>query len=110
MTGNSGSNTNLKSLGRLSVLLMTVPVCLPLFAQQTGISGRVSDPSSAMVASVAVSATAEDGTKVSTITNATGLYQFPGIRAGDYRLRFEGPGFAPAERTISVLVGQMATV
>ena len=60
-------------------------MCLPLFAQQTGMSGRVSDPSGAMVTSAAVSSTGEDGTKVSTTTNTTGLYQFPGLRAGTYK-------------------------
>jgi len=110
MTGNCGSSSNLKALRYPGVFLLAVSFCLPLFAQQTGISGRVSDPSNAMVASAAVSATGEDGTKVSTTTNSTGLYQFPGLRAGDYRIRFEAPGFAPAERTISVLIGQMATV
>jgi len=110
MTGNSLSNMYLKALRRLCVLLAAVSICVPLYAQQTGISGRVSDPSNAMVTNVTVSATGEDGTKSTTTTNTTGLYQFPGLRAGSYKLRFEAAGFAPAERTISVLIGQMATV
>jgi hypothetical protein len=85
-------------------------VCLPLFAQQTGISGGVSDPSGATVAGAKVSVTAEDGTKAATVTNAEGLYQFPGLRAGTYRLRMEAPGFTPTERTLTLLVGQTATV
>ena len=83
---------------------------MPLLAQQTGIAGRVSDPSNAVVANVTVTATAADGTTETTVTNVGGLYQFPGLRAGDYRLRFETPGFAPAERTVTLLVGQTATV
>jgi len=110
MNGNSGSNTNLNALRRLGIIFLAVFFCLPLFAQQTGISGRVSDPSKATITNVVVSATGEDGTKVTTTTNMDGLYQFPGLRAGTYRLRFEVSGFAPAERTLSVLVGQMATV
>lgn len=81
-----------------------------LRAQQTGIGGRVSEATGAVIPSVMVSATGEDGTKSSTMTNPTGLYQFPGLRAGNYRVRFQVPGFAPAERTITVLVGQTATV
>ena len=95
---------------RLKALLLAVLMCLPAFAQQTGISGRISDPSNAVVANVTVTATGEDGTKVATTTNATGLYQFPGLRAGSYRLRFEVAGFAPAERTVTLLVGQTATI
>jgi hypothetical protein len=110
MTCNSGSNANLKTLQRLGVLLLAVSVWLPLAAQQTGITGRVGDPSNAVMANVAVTATGEDGTKVTTTTNATRPYQFPGLRAGTYRLRFEMSGFTPAERTIMLLVGQTATI
>ena len=110
MAGSSGSNKHLKTLKRLSILLFAVLICLPAFAQQTGISGRVGDASSAVMANVVVTAVGEDGTKFTTTTNATGLYQFPGLRAGTYRLRFEVPGFAPAERTVGLLVGQVATV
>src|SRR5580658_2456162 len=94
----------------LRVLLFAVLICLPLLAQQTGISGRVTEASNAVIANVVVTATAEDATKVTTTTNGAGLYQFPGLRAGTYRLRFEVPGFAPAERTIELLVGQTATI
>src|ERR1039458_662736 len=98
MTGITGSNSNSKFFKLLSTLLLTALVCLPLLAQQTGISGRVSDPSNATVANVAVTATADDGTKVTTTSNKDGLYQFPGLRAGNYLLRFEVAGFAPSER------------
>src|SRR5580700_6668942 len=110
MTGVSNANAKLRALKRFNVLLLSVLICLPLLAQQTGISGRVGDPSSAVIANVRVTANAEDGTSVSTTTNATGLYQFPGLRAETYRLRFEVPGFAPAERTVTLLVGVMASV
>jgi len=110
MTGVSSSTANVKALKRVRILLFAVLICLPLLAQQTGISGRVGDPSNAVIANVRVTATADDGTNVSTTTNATGLYQFPGLRAETYRLRFEVSGFAPAERTVTLLVGQMASV
>ena len=79
-------------------------------AQQTGIGGRVTDPSSATLANGVVTLKGEDGTKLQTVTSAAGTYQFPTLRAGSYLLRFEAPGFAPAERTLSVLVGQVAAV
>jgi hypothetical protein len=110
VTGYSDSNPNLKALKRYGISFLAVILCMPVFGQQTGITGRVTDPSSALVANVTVTATAEDGTKVTAATNADGLYQFPGLRAGDYRLRFDVAGFAPAERTVTLLVGQMATV
>src|SRR5260370_37713182 len=79
-------------------------------AQQTGITGRVTDPSEAIVAGAKVTATSDEGSKAATLTNAQGLYQFPALRAAKYVLRFEAPGFTVAERTLSLLVGQVATV
>jgi len=79
-------------------------------AQQTGISGRVTDPSAASIDAAVVTATADDGARIKTISNSQGLYQFPALRAAKYVIRFEAPGFTPAERTISLLVGQVATI
>ncbi len=79
-------------------------------AQQTGISGRVTDPSAASIETVIVTASGDDGSKVKTVSNSQGIYQFPTLRADKYVIRFEAPGFSPAERTLSLLVGQMATV
>ena len=83
---------------------MSKPIILSLFfaliasAQQTAITGRVTDPSGAVIVSAKVAATGEDGSKFSTITTNEGRYQFPAVRAATYVLRFEAPGFAPAER------------
>jgi hypothetical protein len=52
-----------------------------LVAQQTGITGRLTDPSNAALASAAVAVTGEDGSKVETVTNSQGIYQFPALRA-----------------------------
>jgi hypothetical protein len=73
-----------------------------VYAQATGITGHIADPSGGVVAKVIVSVTGEDGTKMTT--------QFPALRAGTYQLRFDVSGFAPAERTVSLLVGQTPTV
>jgi hypothetical protein len=81
-----------------------------LVAQQTGIGGRLTDPSNAALAGAVVAATGEDGSKLETLTNTQGIYQFPALRAQKYTLRFQASGFAPAERTLSVLVGQVADV
>lgn len=80
------------------------------WAQQTGITGRLTDPSNATVATAIVVATGDDGLQVQTVTNNLGIYQFPALRASKYVLRFQAPGFSPAERTLSLLVGQVASV
>lgn len=57
-----------------------------------------------------MSARGADGTKITATTNADGLYQLPALRAQSYVLRLDAAGFAPAERTISLLVGQVISV
>jgi hypothetical protein len=94
------------TLALTAVLLAT----LPLAAQETGITGRVTDPSGAAVQNVAVTASGEDGSKVSTTTNTDGLYQVPALRGQSYVVRLEGTGFAPAERSLTLLVGTTANV
>ncbi|HSU32813.1 MAG TPA: carboxypeptidase-like regulatory domain-containing protein, partial [Bryobacteraceae bacterium] len=81
--------------------------CLPIRAQQTGVTGRGTEPSNLLVGNVAVTATSQDGSRFRTLTAGNGLHQFPALRASTYVLRFEAPGFAPAERTVSLLVGQV---
>ena len=54
--------------------------------KQTGITGRISDSTGGVIVSAVVTATESGGAKVSTVTNAQGIYQFAGIRAADYKL------------------------
>jgi hypothetical protein len=84
--------------------------CLQLSAQQTGITGRITDPSSASIVDAMVTVTGDDGSRFSTVTNAQGLYQFPSLRAAMYVVRVEAAGFTPAEHTIVLAVGQFASV
>ena len=49
--------TRFDSLRLLSAAML---VCLPLLAQQTGITGRVADPSGATIANAKVTASGED--------------------------------------------------
>src|ERR1019366_3489631 len=89
------------------VFLLTAAMTL---AQQTGVNGKVTDATKAVVANATVLATGSDGSRTNTTTSSQGLYQLPTLRAGQYVLRFEAPGFAPVEKTITLLVGQVADV
>jgi hypothetical protein len=105
-------NSDMRNRARRMSALLAVSIlgCFSLFAQQTGVTGRVTDPSNASVAGVKVTITGADGTAVTTTSNTDGIYQFPTLRAGSYVLRYEVAGFAPIERTLSLLVGQVANV
>jgi hypothetical protein len=48
----TNSKASLKALKRINTMLLAVLMCLPLFAQQTGISGRVTEASNAVIANV----------------------------------------------------------
>lgn len=82
-----------------------------LLAQQTAIQGTVTDASGAIIAQAVVRLTpANQGAPLSTASSEIGVYSFPAVVAESYRLRVEAPGFTPAERTFSLLVGQSVTI
>jgi hypothetical protein len=89
----------------------------PAFAQggagSTGsIQGQIIDESGAVVPGVSVSATSPVLLVAQTTTsNAQGLYRFPGLPAGTYKLTFEVPGFRTINReSIRIGIGFTATV
>src|SRR5581483_6984192 len=62
------------------------------------VTGLASDPSGAAVAGVAITLTSrETGVKRTATSNATGLYSFPDLPPGTYRLHAEAKGFRPVE-------------
>jgi len=82
-------------LGRaVSITVATAFICFGQ-VERGGISGIVTDPTSASMGRVKISATNE-ATKVVTRTESTeeGLYKIPYLPAGKYSLVMESPGFA----------------
>jgi hypothetical protein len=102
----------------LLFLLMGLAVAAgPAFAQggagSTGIiQGQVVDESAAVVPGVTVTATSPVLLVAqTTITNAEGIYRFPGLPAGTYKLTFEMPGFRTVNREgIRIGIGFTANV
>jgi len=95
----------------VSVLLLSF--CLPLCGQTLGeIVGEVVDSSGAVVPGAAVTVTnlATNATR-SVRTNDAGLYSFPSLVPGPYRVRVEMTGFKTVTRTnIELQVQQSARV
>ncbi|MEO8126910.1 MAG: carboxypeptidase-like regulatory domain-containing protein, partial [Bryobacteraceae bacterium] len=99
---------NLKRLVPAAVVIL---ISQTIQAQQTSLSGTISDSSGAVIAEAIVRATpAGGGAGLTVITSRTGAYQFPSLVAADYLIRIETPGFTPAERTVTLLVGQSLTM
>ena len=60
------------------------------------IAGRVTDPTSAVVVGVTITATADTGVAIQTRTNAEGHYVLASLVIGQYRVSIEVPGFRRA--------------
>jgi outer membrane receptor protein involved in Fe transport len=97
-----------------SVLSLCLICSMLVSAQGTGgrILGRVSDPSSAVLAKVKVTATNEaTGVSRETETNDSGDYGFPEVPVGVYRMEFDLTGFKKSvQRAVNVDLNQVVTV
>lgn len=84
-----------------------VPAC---FGQTAQVTGRVTDPSQAVVPNVEVAATnLNTGVIHKSQSNSEGIYVVPLLPPGEYRLAARAQGFAPVEqRGITLEVGQVA--
>lgn len=91
---------------RVTAVILAGILLLPAWGQQTSISGTVTDSSRARIPGAIVRATPrQGGAGLSVLSSSIGAFQFPGLAANEYVLRVESPGFTPAERTVSLLVG-----
>lgn len=95
-----------KIISSLVFLLFNVAA----FGQETvnnaSVSGRVTDPSGAVVSQAKVTARQLDtNLTVSTETNAEGLFRFPYLRVGRVEITVTKPGFAPAMRALTLTIG-----
>ncbi len=84
--------------------------CLPAHAQQTGLSGVVTDIQGGAIKGAKVEVQKAGGSSYFATTNAQGVYEVPSVTAAEYTITASAPGFATAEKKILLLVGQLATV
>lgn len=83
---------------------------LPIFGQQTvnsaSVSGRVTDPSGALMPGARVVARQLETNLTSTaVTDAEGWFRFPYLKLGPYEIKVHHEGFADVSRPITVSVG-----
>ena len=86
---------------------------LPAFSQVSAVlSGRVTDPTGAVIAGATVTATSQEtGISRTTTTNHAGMYELMALPIGHYQLSAKKTGFGEQVRTgILLVVGQDATV
>ena len=98
--------------------LLRVAACLGLLAAalcaQTGvgqIQGTISDTSGAVVPNAAVMLeNIQTDNRFQTVTNEAGLYVFPSLTPGDYRLTVTVPGMQKWEGKATLVAGQRAVI
>src|SRR5712692_3251290 len=101
-----------------SIALMVLAVslgCQALNAQATAsatLQGTIMDKSEAVVGGAAVKATNKDtGLVRSTASNDSGGYRFELLPAGNYEIRVDKTGFAPASaQNVQLLVGRISSL
>ena len=94
------------------LLLCVLALGITAYAQELGtavLNGDVVDPQGAVVSAAQVTAqnTATGAKRVSATTKA-GLFVFNDLLPGDYEVRVEASGFAPALSSVRLSVGQQA--
>ncbi len=102
------------ALRRLLTALLLVCAGSAAFSQagRGGISGLVTDQDGAIVPGATVTAlNPANGTRLSTVSSAAGLYNFVSLSPGNYQLTIAEKGFESAQLTnITVSVDEVATV
>jgi hypothetical protein len=94
-------------------VLITLAMAWPAAAQeQRGvIEGIVQDVSAARLPGVTVTATAQSGAVLTTVTDESGLYRFPSVAPGNYVVRADLTGFEPGTvNDVRVGLGQIKKV
>lgn len=96
-----------------ALLILTGFCCHAAFAQvfSASITGRVTDPSGAVIPGAKVTATnVANGFTYPTMTNSAGLYTLQSLPPGAYKLSVDAQGFRTAIRTgVALVVSQHAT-
>jgi len=102
-----------RPLFKLATLLVAGLFAVQVMAQTivTGdVTGTVTDPSNAVVSGATVTLSSVDtGTNVSTKTTATGLYRFPLLKPGNYKVTVTQAGFRTSAESVVVAIGAVTT-
>ncbi len=99
----------------LATWLTLLSITHPLFAQTTvstgSIVGNVSDPSGAVVSGAKITITnLATGQLINLTTNSSGSFNSGALIPGNYKTLVSAKGFSSAEVSLTVLVGNTATV
>ena len=86
----------------LVVLLLSLA---SMNAQQTGLSGVVTDIQGGVIQGAKVEAKQIGGSSFFATTNSQGAYVVPSLTAAEYTVTVRAPGFTPVQKRLLLLVG-----
>src|SRR5580765_2036 len=87
-------------------LLLSVPARAQETINSASVSGRVTDPQSAVVpGALVVAKQTETNVQTETVTDREGRFRFPYLRVGTYEITAHLQGFATATRVLTLTVG-----
>jgi hypothetical protein len=99
---------------RVLSLFLSLVACtaftLPAFAQQTGISGVVTDTQGGALPGAKVEIKKTGGESFFTTANGQGTYVVPNLTAAEYTISAGASGFATVQKKVELLVGQLAQI
>jgi hypothetical protein len=96
-----------------SALLALIIFVLPAWPQSSNgsVRGTVQDPSGAVIPNVTVVLTnTATGVELRSPTNEAGVYVFPSVVPGPYKVQAESPGMRTFEGTLTVQTQQSANI
>ena len=80
------------------------------YGQQTGISGVVTDVQGGVLPGVRVEVKQAGGSSFFSTTNDHGFYVLPNLTAAQYTVTATAPNFTTVQKSVLLLVGQLATI
>ena len=92
------------------VALLVLMLICAANAQQTGITGSVTDSTGRVIAGADVEAQISGGVTFHTTSDAAGIFQFPNIMAANYTISVKRSGFTTITEKLNVLVGNTTTL
>jgi len=102
------------SMRVISTVVLVLFMIVPNLQAQTGagrIQGAITDATGAAIPGAAVSLeNLATGAVAKTEANAAGLFLYPGIASGEYRLSVSSPGMLPWSGKLTLYTGQVAEV
>ena len=104
------NSTMRKKLTAALLMCLFVPLCMLAQTSNASLSGSVTDASGALVPSVTITATNNaTGVENTALSNDAGVYSFPSLLPGQYRVSATQPGFQ-TETYTDVQLGNAAQV